>query len=124
MKIVGYDHPRDPALFNRHYTFEGFADNSWTYAPFTTEVLAVELLEAMRKFPYRIEAVPVRWAEGKPRELDAARRAAVWPDAPDEVLCLPKDELTQVLRDRLPGLLAEFRRDMEACGFKWEADRA
>lgn len=68
----------------------------------------------------------VRWVpwcrigEGKERQLDAARAVAVWPDATDEQLCLPKDELTELLKARLPSLLVEFRRDIEACGFMWE----
>jgi len=56
--------------------------------------------------------------EGKARQLDAARRAAVWPEATDEDLTAPG--LRERLETRLPGLLAEFRRDIEAAGFMWE----
>lgn len=71
-------------------------------------------------------ATPVlRWqpsykvGEGKARELDAARRAAVWPDATDAQLCA--DDLKEQLAARLPALLAQFRADMESCGFAWSA---
>jgi hypothetical protein len=62
--------------------------------------------------------------EGKARELDAARRAAAWPEATDEQLCLPREELRALLIERLPGLLAAFRADMESIGFMWECPAA
>lgn len=49
------------------------------------------------------------------RELDAARRAAIWPDATDEDLTAPG--LEQRLEARLPALLAEFRNAVESLGF-------
>ena len=57
--------------------------------------------------------------EGKPRNLEAARRTAVWPDATDEQLTAPRAELEHALLERLPALLAAFRHDMEAAGFFW-----
>lgn len=58
--------------------------------------------------------------EGKERDLDAARSCAVWPDAPDEILTGPREDLELVLVERLPALLEEFRRAMvETCGFRW-----
>lgn len=58
---------------------------------------------------------------GKARDFAAARRSAVWPDATDEQLSLPKAELTEILLARLPALIEEFRGDMERIGFVWEA---
>jgi uncharacterized protein Usg len=55
--------------------------------------------------------------EGKERQLDAARHSAVWPDATDEDLTTPG--LKERLETRLPALLAEFRKDIEALGFVW-----
>jgi hypothetical protein len=55
--------------------------------------------------------------EGKERQLDAARRCAVWGDATDEQLCSP--DLATALKARLPGLLIEFRRMIEGLGFQW-----
>lgn len=49
------------------------------------------------------------------RELDAARRAAVWPDATDEDLM--REDLREVLTARLPDLMARFRAAMLAAGF-------
>lgn len=50
------------------------------------------------------------------RDLDAARRSAVWPEATDEQLCLPKEELTKILEARLPALMTEFKKDIESLG--------
>lgn len=61
----------------------------------------------------------MRVGEGKARELDAARRVAVWPDASDAELCAEPDTLKAALLARLPDLLARFRADMDACGFIW-----
>ncbi len=61
-----------------------------------------------------------RTGEGKARELDAARRVAVWPDATDAELCAEPDVLREALANRLPALLARFRADMDSCGFVWE----
>lgn len=60
-----------------------------------------------------------RTGKGKIRELDAARRAAVWPDATDEELCSPRAVLEEKLKARLPALLEAFKADMLACGFLW-----
>lgn len=71
-------------------------------------------------------ATPVlRWepqwivGEGKERQLDAARRSAVWPDASDAELSVEPDELKAALVERHAGLVAAFRRDMVAAGFLW-----
>ena len=72
--------------------------------------------------PPQPEAVYVPWCrvgEGKERQLNAARGAAAWPEATDEQLCLPKEELTALLVARLPKLLEDFKTDMEAFGFQW-----
>jgi hypothetical protein len=60
--------------------------------------------------------------EGKERQLDAARSAAVWPEATDEELSQDPALLKDVLLARLPALVTEFRRAMvEDCGFAWDA---
>ena len=59
------------------------------------------------------------FGEGKARELDSARRAAVWPEASDAELSRSKEELTAALLERLPRLIADFMADLEAAGFDW-----
>ena len=56
-----------------------------------------------------------RTGEGKGRELDKARSAAVWPDATDEDLTAPG--LEERLKARLPRLLEEFKAAVESLGF-------
>lgn len=56
-----------------------------------------------------------RTGDGKARELDKARNAAVWPNATDEELTAP--DLESRLTARLPALLAEFRAAVESLGF-------
>lgn len=60
-----------------------------------------------------------RVGEGKARKLDAARSAAVWPGATDEELSAEPEVLREVLKQRLPQLLANFRADIESIGFMW-----
>lgn len=56
--------------------------------------------------------------KGKERELDAARRVAVWPDASDEELCSPPEVLRELLNARLPALMAAFRKELVDFGFQ------
>lgn len=62
-----------------------------------------------------------RWVpvlgEGKERDLDAARKVAIWPDATDDELT--SHQLSDLLRMRLPGLLIDFRRAVESIGLIW-----
>lgn len=55
--------------------------------------------------------------EGKEREFDSARKVAVWPEATDEQLSLPPEELRILLLNRLPALVEEFKKDVEELGF-------
>jgi hypothetical protein len=49
--------------------------------------------------------------EGKPRELDLARKSAIWPEATDDELTAP--DLKTRLELRLPALIADFEKDLE-----------
>ena len=84
------------------------------------EVEPGQYLDSDSKPPitYTVEYVPSeRIGEGKPRELDLARSKAVWPDATDTELLAP--DLESKLIARLPRLLDEFKRDIEALGFTY-----
>lgn len=58
-----------------------------------------------------------RTGEGKERELDKARNAAIWPEATDEELTAP--DLKERLLERLPALMEEFRKAVESLGFTY-----
>lgn len=71
--------------------------------------------------PYTLEYRPwCRIGEGKERNFEAARNAAIWPEATDEQLSLPREELKALLEARHAPLMAAFRTDIEAAGFLWE----
>jgi hypothetical protein len=89
----------------------------WHKAPFKSEEEAFNFLHDVNHHEWEIVETPTEWSEGKERELDSARRSAVWEDATDEQLCLPKEELKALLEARLPALIEEFRKDVEALGF-------
>ncbi|RWO06327.1 MAG: hypothetical protein EOS07_22070 [Mesorhizobium sp.] len=109
--------------FKPKYTFGGYGVD-WYQCPFDSEREALEFLGALQGCNPHFDTVATAWAEGKARDLDAARRAAVWPEATDAELMLEPAELKAALAARLPALIAEFRRDMEAAGFLWSADSA
>lgn len=57
--------------------------------------------------------------KGKARELDQARRSAIWYDATDEQLSVPEAELRQALQDRLPALIWQLKAIVESFGMEY-----
>lgn len=104
--------------FGPKFTFGGFADK-WHECPFDTEGAAVDFLEALQHCDPQFVKIATAWGEGKERDLDAARAAACWPDAPDSILMADKATLTAALEARAPALIAEFRQAMESAGLLW-----
>lgn len=76
------------------------------------------------------ETVTLTWqpwnriGEGKERQLDYARNAAVWPDATDAELMQEPEALKAALTARLPALMAEFKAAMLSCGFDYPEPRS
>ncbi len=91
----------------------------WYKAPFDTWDEANNFIHAMTHCRVEIVKRATAYGEGKERDFDAARACAGWPEATDEQLSLPKDELKKLLLDRLPPLLLEFKRDVEELGFTY-----
>jgi hypothetical protein len=58
-----------------------------------------------------------RIGDGKDRELDLARSSAIWPEATDQQLCAEPEELKQMLLERLPTLIEDFKKAVESLGF-------
>lgn len=57
---------------------------------------------------------------GKERELDRARRCAVWPEATDAELMAEPEELREALRARLPGLIRRLHEVVTGHPFHFE----
>lgn len=110
----------DTYKFAPKYSFNDFC-GKWHECPFDTRQEAEQFKEALA-WGWSFLQIPTQFSEGKERELDKARRAAVWPEATDEQLMLPKEELTKLLETRLEGLVAEFREQVEACGLLWSPE--
>lgn len=117
---VAVEHGKSDYKYAPKWTLKGYT-NEWHKCPFDTELEAEEFSLALRTLPFEFSSVPTMFSEGKERDFDAARRVANWPEATDEQLSLPKEELTKLLEARLPPVLTDFRRDMEAAGFMWAA---
>jgi len=109
--------------FAPKYTFNGFCERRHE-CPFNDEETARQWAAAFNTIDYRFDRITTGYSEGKTRDLDAARSSAVWPDATDEELSTERDTLKAALEARLPGLIAEFRADMERIGFLWEPDHS
>jgi hypothetical protein len=107
--------------FKPKFTITGFTEK-WHECPFDSESAAVDFAQALNKHHVTPVKFATSYSEGKARELDKARSVAVWPDASDAELSVPKEELTEALKARLPALLARMRSDVEAAGFLWECE--
>lgn len=113
--------PGDTYNFQPKWTLAGYGER-WHECPFDREQEAREWCAALNSGAVELVTIPTAYSEGKSRELDAARRAAVWPEATDAELCQPREELQKALEARLPALLAAFRAHVETCGFAWSPE--
>jgi len=113
-QVQAIAHERDHKTFTPRYSLVGFTDK-WHEAPFRHEREAQEFAQALNTCSVRIDLIPTAFSEGKERDLDKARAAAVWPEATDEELTAPG--LKERLEARREALLAEFRAAVESLGF-------
>lgn len=120
-RVVALAYEEKDYLFDDKYTFVGFGEK-WYECPFDDEATAQEWAKALNTGSCVFKQIPVSYSKGKERDLDAARRSACWPEATDEQLMAEPEELRKALEARLPGLVEEFRADMERIGFKWEPE--
>lgn len=123
LEIVEVPHAKsDGHQYDPHYSFDDFT-NVWHEAPFRTKDEALEWQTAILTCGIEFVKIVTGYSPGKERDFAAARRCAVWPEATDEQLSLPAEELTKLLeerRDGPEGLVATFRKELEATGLKWE----
>lgn len=108
--------------FDPKYSFDDWTDD-WYKAPFSSRAEAAEFSAALLKYEGNIQLVSIVTgvSQGKERDFKAARSTGIWPDATDEQLSLPKEELTALLMARLPAMVAEFKAAVEGTGcLLWE----
>lgn len=110
------EHPKENATYLEKYQFAGM-DCQWHECPFNTLAECQQWAEALTECKIEWVICPTLFGEGKVRELDSARKTAIWPEATDDELMSDKFVLEKLLMDRLPGLLEAFRHDIESTGF-------
>lgn len=115
-ELIAVHHDKEKS-FKPHYQFAQMFALQWHQCPFSSWDEACNFVHAMSNCKVELVQRATSYGEGKERDLDAARATAVWPDASDEILCLPKELLKIELLKRLPNLIAEFKMDMESLGF-------
>jgi len=116
--VIEVPHEDSDYPYRPKYEFSCLMPKEWYQCSFDTRREAEEYKELLEhSSKWHLEKVPISFSKGKERELDAARRAAIWPDATDEDLTAPG--LKERLKARLPQLLKDFRDAMESLGFTW-----
>lgn len=98
--------------FSPHYTLEGFG-STWYDCPFKDKQEAENFRKALNTCTIHFRKVCTSWGEGKEPELEAARAAAIWPEAQLE------DFTVEKLTARLPALMQEFKAVVEGLGFTY-----
>lgn len=102
--------------FDSKYTFKGYG-SEWYHGPFDNLLEAENFLKALQNCKVAFIEICTAWGEGKERDIDAARNAAIWPEATyDDLTSI---NLEEKLMERLPALMKEFKNDMESLGFKY-----
>lgn len=101
------------------------APPEWYQCPFDLYDEAKQWMDACLEGMVKLERIATEWSEGKERDLKAARSCACgdWPeDHPlylsDAQLC-DDENLEATLNARLPLVLAEMRKRIEAVGLVW-----
>ena len=97
----------------------------WYECPFDLYDEANQWMEACLGGLVKLERIATKWSEGKERDLKAARSSACgdWPeDHPlylsDAQLC-DDENLPAILEARLPLVIAEMKKRIEAVGLVW-----
>ena len=110
--ITVHSHPSDKETYSDNYSFSFLKTENWYDCPFSIKQNAEEFLEAFRNFKYTIISIPIEWNKAVEPNLKAARECAVWQDATLEQL-----QSEEALMERLPALMQEFKKDIQALGF-------
>lgn len=108
-------HEREGKTYGPKYQFAGM-DCRWHECPFDSSAECRQWLEALTECEIHWVIRPTLFGQGKPRELDSARKSAIWPEATDDQLMSDPIVLKGLLEDRLPGLIESFKQDIESTG--------
>lgn len=126
VKVEHEKRPGDTYTFSPKYTILIGSEETprWHECPFDLVADAEQWRDACLDGLVRLEQVVTSWGEGKERDLEAARNCAVgrWPEGYDLALTdeqLLSESISEILDARLPILLAEMRRRIEAVGLVW-----
>jgi hypothetical protein len=113
------EHPKtDGYQFGPKYQLAGM-DCAWHECPFDEEDEARQWIDAITGCKMHWTSRTNVFGEGKERDLDAARHAAIWPEATDEELSVEREELEKKLLERLPVIMEAFKADVVGAGFLW-----
>lgn len=117
LEVMPVEHKREPDGYKYapKWTFTTLPCE-WYQCPFDNEAEAIEFLDSLNWGSISFDMVATDWGEGKEREFDKARSAAIWPEATEEELSASREVLTATLEARLPALIEAFRKDMESLG--------
>lgn len=111
--------------FSSHYTLGCYPVKTWHEAPFKDLREAQEWSRTLLGCDWEVVSTVTEYSEGKERNFDAARNCGIWPEATDEQLSLPAEELKALLEARLPQMVADFKEAVASTGcFAWEAVNA
>lgn len=99
--------------FNQFNTYKDKTGPDWYGAPFDSLREAEQVLEALKNCLVSYQTFPTSVGEGKTPDLEAARNAAIWPEATLE------DFTKEKLEARLPSLMIEFKKAVESLGLKY-----
>lgn len=113
------DNAKGGYQFKPKLSFALMPVTEWHKAPFDNWDEARTFIHAMTHCKVEIVKRATQYGEGKERDFNAARACGVWPDATDEQLSLPKEELKALLLERLPSMMQEFKQEMEKLGFTY-----
>jgi hypothetical protein len=117
VEIKHKDHGTNKYQYKSNYSFAGMNIDKWHEAPFDDLDEANNFVYAMTNCKVEIVSETTSYGEGKEREFEAARNAAVWPEATNEQLSLSKEDLKKLLLKRLPELMQRFKAEIEKLGF-------
>lgn len=116
-EVVEVQHePTTGYQYSPKYTFKGF-NCRWYECPFDTQEKAIEYSKELASKQWKIVTIVTGYQEAKERDFAAARASAIWEEATEEELSLPSEELKKLLLKRLPKLMKDFKKDVEALGF-------